>query len=43
MARRAAAWNPFAAWSVFLVDMEQTYSWPWVQAQVAQTIERWHR
>jgi hypothetical protein len=23
--------------------MEQTYSWPWVQAQVTQTIERWHR
>ncbi len=35
--------NKPRSFSVLLMRMQQIYNWDWVQAQVAQTIEAWHR
>ncbi|MGA2050115.1 MAG: hypothetical protein ABSG96_20635 [Terracidiphilus sp.] len=35
------AWNPWPLRAVSLFDMEQRYRWPWVEAQVEQSIGRW--
>ncbi|MHB1840431.1 MAG: hypothetical protein ACYCPD_11790 [Acidobacteriaceae bacterium] len=34
--------EPFHSVCLSLTSMERLYGWPWVEAQVAQTIEVWN-
>ena len=34
--------EPFHSVCLALIRMERLYGWPWVEAQVAQTVEVWN-